>query len=116
MNVDQIHDIMAGVFDIDLRITHNFSEGLYAKQMLIPAGYVVGQHSHTFDHLSILAKGRVIVKTDALEREYAAPSCIEIKKHTHHMITALEESVWFCVHATTVTDPDTVDSALIHKG
>jgi quercetin dioxygenase-like cupin family protein len=116
MGVDQIHDQMSGIFEVDLQVIHNFSEGVYAKQMSIPAGYVVGQHAHTFDHLSILAQGKVIVKTDTVEKEYTAPACIEITKYTRHMITAIEDSVWFCVHATDVTDPSKIDDVLIHKG
>jgi DNA/RNA-binding domain of Phe-tRNA-synthetase-like protein len=47
---------------------------------------------------------------------YEAPACIEIKKQTNHMITALEDAVWFCVHATDETDVDRIDEVLIQKG
>jgi hypothetical protein len=40
-------------------ITHHFSDGLYAKQAVIPAGTAILKHTHDFDHLSILAKGKV---------------------------------------------------------
>lgn len=42
-------------------ITHHFSDGLYAKQAVIPAGTAILKHTHDFDHLSILAKGKVAV-------------------------------------------------------
>lgn len=45
--------------------------------------------------------------------EYSAPTAIEIKKNEVHTIQALEDSVWFCVHATDVVDPDEIDHELI---
>ena len=112
-NISELHKVMEGTFEIDLGIVHNFSDGLYAKQMFIPKGYTVGQHEHKFSHLSILAKGKVIVKTDDFEKEYTAPSCLEIKQGINHAIEALEDSVWFCIHATDETNIDKIDKVLI---
>jgi len=84
--------------------------------MTLPKGYEALSHAHKYDHLSILGKGRVIVKTDDTSNEYVAPACIEIKAGTHHSITALEDAVWFCIHATTETDPDAIDKVLIQEG
>jgi quercetin dioxygenase-like cupin family protein len=106
---------MLGTFDIDLGIKHHFSNGVYAKQMNIPSGYVVGSHSHEFDHLSLLASGEVIVKTDDGEAHYVAPAVVTIDKHKHHEIYALKDAVWFCIHATKETDPLKVDEVLIIK-
>lgn len=114
--ISELHKELNGTFEIDLGIVHNFSDGLYAKQMIIPAGYAVGQHKHEFSHLSILAKGKVLVKTDNGEQEFIAPACIEIKKDLNHAIVAIEDTVWFCIHATDETDVDNIDKVLISKG
>jgi quercetin dioxygenase-like cupin family protein len=114
-SVSDIHKELSGTFEVDLGTVHHFSDGLYAKQMLIPKGYVAGSHSHEYSHMSILAKGHVIVSTDTSSTEYAAPACIEIVKHTLHNIEALEDSVWFCVHATEETNLKLIDNVLIGK-
>ena len=111
--ISELHKVMEGTFEVDLGVVHNFSDGLYAKQMVIPKGYVVGQHAHKYSHLSILAKGKVIVKTDLGEKEYTAPACLEIKEGVNHAIEALEDTVWFCVHATDETDLANIDNVLI---
>ena len=95
---------------------HHFSDNLYAKEMFLSAGTVVVQHKHKFDHLSILAKGKVIVLFDEDAIEYIAPACINIVKGVDHAIKALEDSVWFCVHATDETDATKVDEVLIQEG
>lgn len=114
--ISELHKIMEGTFELDLGVVHNFSDGLYAKQMAIPKGYVVGQHAHKYSHLSILAKGKVIVKTDEAEKEYTAPACLNIKENINHAIEALEDTVWFCIHATNETDIEKIDEVLINKG
>lgn len=106
---------MEGTFETDLGVVHNFSDGLYAKQMFVPQGYVIGTHAHTFSHLSILAKGKVVVRTDEGFAEYTAPTCLEIKEGIHHAIEALEDTVWFCIHATDETDVNKIDEVLIKK-
>ena len=113
--VSELHKKMEGTFEIDLGIVHNFSDGLYAKEMFVPQGYVIGQHAHKFSHLSILAKGKVIVRTDEGITEYTAPACLEIKEGINHAIEALEDTVWFCIHATDETDVDKIDKVLIKE-
>jgi quercetin dioxygenase-like cupin family protein len=106
---------LLGKFEIDLGIKHHFSSGVYAKEMLIPKDHIVGTHSHTFDHLSLLASGKVILKTDDSEQSFTAPAVITIVKNKNHEIYAIEDSVWFCIHATNETDPSTIDEVLISK-
>jgi hypothetical protein len=106
---------LQGTFEIDLGIQHYFSTGVYAKQMMLPKGYFALSHAHDYDHLSILASGKVIVKTDEDTQEFTAPACLIIKKHLNHSITALEDAVWFCVHATEETNSDKIDEVLIMK-
>ena len=104
-----------GRFDVDPQVVNHFSDGLYAKQMVIPKGFTACQHKHHYSHLSILAKGRVIVRTDEYNNEYVAPACIDIKAGINHTIEALEDAVWFCIHATEETDIAKIDEVLIAK-
>jgi len=96
-------------------ISHHFSDGLYAKEMFLPKGYAALSHSHKYSHLSILAKGKVIVSVNGLETIYTAPTCINIEAHINHEITALKDATWFCIHATEETDINKVDETLIER-
>lgn len=101
------------MIEIDLGVVHHFSDGLYAKEMLLPAKHFAVSHAHAYDHLSILAKGDVTVEVEGLRTEYKAPACINIPAGLHHTITAHEDSVWFCIHATEEKDPEKIDYVLI---
>jgi len=99
--------------DLGGEITHHFSDGLYAKETLVPAGTAIMKHTHDFSHLSILAKGRVAVMKGEQISIIDAPACIEIKAHVIHGIKAMSDCVWFCIHATDEKDPSKVDDVLI---
>jgi len=99
--------------DLGGGITHHFSDGLYAKESFVPAGTAIMKHTHSFSHLSILAKGRVaVMKGDVIEI-IDAPACINIEANVIHGIKAMSDCVWFCIHATDETDPAKVDEILI---
>lgn len=94
-------------------ITHHFSDGLYAKEAVFPAGTAIMKHTHDFSHLSILAKGKVAVLVGSEIEVYDAPKCIEIKAGITHGVKAITDCVWFCIHATDEKDASKVDEILI---
>ena len=94
-------------------ITHHFSDGLYAKEACFPAGVAILKHTHDFSHLSILAKGKVAVMKGEDVEIVHAPACIEIKAGLTHGVKALEDCVWYCIHATDEKDVSKVDNVLM---
>lgn len=101
------------MIEFDLKIQHYFSDGLYAKKMELPKGSYVVSHKHVYDHLSVLASGHVVVEVDGVETIHIAPACLNILAGQHHKITALEDSYWYCIHATNETDIAMIDNVLI---
>jgi len=94
-------------------IHHHFSSGVYAKETRIPAGFILVQHVHKHDHLSILASGSVEMVVDNVKSVIHAPACLTIAAGKHHGIKSLTDVVWYCVHATDCTDENEVDEVLI---
>jgi mannose-6-phosphate isomerase-like protein (cupin superfamily) len=94
-------------------INHHFSSGVYAKESRIPAGYILVQHIHKHDHLSILASGSVELIVDGVKSVIDAPACLTIAAGKHHGVKSLTDVVWYCVHATNCTDEDEIDKVLV---
>jgi len=94
-------------------IKHHFAGGVYAKETYIPAGLVLVQHKHNFDHLSFLVSGTVELRVDDESRTLTGPAALEITAGKHHGVKALTDSVWLCIHATDCTDHEHVDEVLI---
>jgi hypothetical protein len=65
-------------------------------------------HAHTFDHITLLAAGKVLMKHDNGEQEFTAPHLIVTPKGIKHQFVALEpNTVFCCVHA--IRNGDGVD-------
>jgi quercetin dioxygenase-like cupin family protein len=68
-------------------------------------------HSHTFDHITLLAQGSVLMEVleeNGTAIEHKAPKLIVTPKNIQHKFTALEaDTVLCCIHA--VRDGDDVD-------
>lgn len=96
-------------------IQHHFGGGVYAKETCLTAGSLAVQHSHKFDHLSVLASGEVELIVDGATTIYKAPACLTIAAGKSHNVLALTDVVWYCIHATDCTDSESVDDVLIEE-
>jgi quercetin dioxygenase-like cupin family protein len=66
-------------------------------------------HTHTFDHLTLLAFGSVKMVHDNGEKIYKAPHLIVTPKGIKHQFTALESNtIFYCVHA--IREKDDLDA------
>jgi quercetin dioxygenase-like cupin family protein len=98
----------------EFSITHHFGAGVYAKETHIPAGCVLGQHKHKFDHLSILASGNATLSSPGrFDRILQGPSVITIPAGTEHTVKAITDCVWYCIHSTEERDVTRIDETLI---
>jgi len=77
------------------------ADGTFIKQMYLKdAGMFVPQHSHTYDHTSMLAVGSIRVWCDGdLVGDFNAPKPIDIKAGTKHTFKSLEpNTLVYCIH------------------
>lgn len=64
------------------------------------AGDIEIGHTHQFDHLTLLAKGKLKVTVEGKTSEFTAPHMIYIHKDKVHELEALtDETVAYCIHA-----------------
>lgn len=92
---------------------------LYSRMMHFKrAGDVEYGHTHQFDHLTLLAKGKLKVTVDGVASEFTAPQMIYIKADKHHELVAmLDDTVAYCIHALRSKDTgDILDPSMIPEG
>ena len=94
---------------MESELRHHFAAGLYAKEYVLPKGWAVPQHVHSYSHLSILAKGEVVVDVDGVHTFYKAPACIEIEADKSHVIITQADTVWYCIHSTEEAEAEDMD-------
>lgn len=76
-------------------------------------------HRHSYDHLTLLAKGKLRVSVNGKSTEYTAPTMIYIRAEFNHELTALTpDTVAYCVHGLRGSDvsEDLVDPAAVPSG
>jgi len=75
------------------------------------AGISFPGHTHHFDHVTLLVRGKVRVDIEGHEpKEFTAPTFIVVKKELHHQITSLEDNVlYYCVFAIRDFDGEVMD-------
>lgn len=93
---------------------------LFSRQMVFrEVGDIEHGHTHQFDHLTLLAAGRLQVTVDGVVSEFSAPHMIYIKKDKMHELIALEaNTVAYCIHALRLGGgvDDIVDPSMVPEG
>jgi hypothetical protein len=89
----------------DLKIVDNIFVKMHR---FVNAGDTHDGHAHVFDHITLLATGKVLMKHDNGEQEFTAPHLIVTPKGITHQFIALEpNTVFCCIHA--IRDGDDVE-------
>jgi len=83
------------------------------------AGDINEGHKHTFDHPTLLVKGRLQVDVEGVVSVFEAPHIVFIARDKVHTLTALEDgTVAACIHALRDGErvEDIVDPAMMPAG
>ena len=108
--VFEMEAIMKSMAQVDIQTKHYFSEGLYAREITIPAGVTLCGEIHKFKNLNILSKGSMLVYgLGKLEAPFTVVSPPGTKRIAH----TLEECVWTTIHATEETDVDKIKAHFV---
>jgi hypothetical protein len=93
---------------------------LYSRMMHFEkVGDVEIGHTHQFDHLTLLASGRLQVTVEGAVSEFSAPHMLYIAKDKVHELVALEDNTTaYCIHAMRFGEAieDIVDPSMIPAG
>jgi len=97
-------------------LKHSFSDGIYVREITIPAGMLILGKIHKHDHPNFLLKGEVIVITEeGGVEELKAPCSMISKPGTKRALYAKTELVWTTVHLnpTNTQDLDELEKEII---
>lgn len=96
-------------------VSNLFSRMMHFKNV----GDTEHTHTHSFDHLTLLAAGSVKCVVNDKETIFKAPHMIFIKKDAEHAFTALEDNtVAYCIHAMRIGEriEDIADPSMFPEG
>lgn len=115
---DQIARLEAHMLEapqLPIEPIHHFSEGIYAREITIPAGTLLTGKIHSTEHLNIVSKGRIAVWTEDGMKVVEAPCTIVSRPGTKRVGLALTDTVWTTIHHNpgNITDLAQLEAELI---
>jgi len=87
-------------------LKHTFSDGIYVREIFIPAGMFIVGKIHKHDHPNFLLSGEVTVVTEDGIEDLKGPLSIISKAGTKRALYAITDLVWITVHANPTNTED----------
>lgn len=115
---DKVLELEACMFEmpekqIHIEPRHYFADGLYAREITIPAGTCLVGKIHLFEHINIISKGEISVMTEEGIKRIKAPATIISKPGIKRVGFAHEETVWTTIHACNEKEAEAAEKALV---
>lgn len=111
--VYQAEAVMKTLPQVEMPVTHHFSEGVYARELFIPKDTILTGKIHKFSQLNILSQGEISVLTEDGVKRVKAPFHIVSPPGTKRIAYAHEDCVWTTIHGTYEKDVDKIEEHFI---
>lgn len=105
--------LMKAMPQIELEVKHYFSKGVYARELIIPAGVTLVGEIHKFENLNILSQGSMLVSTDKGVERVDAPFTVVSPAGTKRIAHTLTDCIWTTIHGTDEKDPEVIKNFFI---
>lgn len=111
--VKALESEIAKLPDVDCPVTHHFADGIYGREMFIPAGTVLTGKIHRFSTLNLLIQGDITVTTPEGVRRIQAPAVFVSPPNCKKVGYAHTDTRWVNVHPTKFTDLSAIEAKFI---
>lgn len=99
----------------DFPTNHHFCNGVYTRELLVPARTFLIGRTHKTKHTNIFISGAVNVIADGKINPLRAPMIMESEPGLKRAGYVLSDMLWATVHQTQETDLDKVESELFYS-
>lgn len=111
----ELEDAIRGLEQIDFEplTKHYFADGVYLRELLIPAGVVVTGKIHRSRHLTIICSGTVRITTENGVEEFTGPAVFVSEPGMKKAAFAITDTVVMNPHPTESTDLEEIEKEFI---
>jgi hypothetical protein len=112
--IDELELAIAKLPLLDLEVVHRFTEGMYIRELHIPAGVMVTTMTHKTQHPFVVSKGIIKVSSDTegsvtIEAPYTGITEPNTRRAAH----AVTDTIWTTFHVTDETDPNKIAEEIL---
>lgn len=111
--INKLQFEMSKMPQAELETEHYFSEGMYCRKLIRPAGTLIVGKVHKKDHFFMCAKGEIVAWTENGMKKLSPGDIIESKHGTKRVTFALSDAIGITVHKTDKTNLDEIEAELI---
>lgn len=98
---------------VTLPLKHRFTEGMYIREIFMPAGTVLTSRIHKTNHPFSIQKGKCNVYDGDDLQVLEAPHLGITEKNTRRLIHVMEDTIWITFHVTDKTDLAEIEKELL---
>jgi hypothetical protein len=117
--IDELEAMMYECFPaIECPVEHKFTEGMYIREIVMPAESLVTSKIHKTEHPYVLSKGKMLVSIDGGEWTLLeAPFTGITKAGTRRIAYVIEDCVWttFHLNPNNTENVDEIEEMIIEK-
>lgn len=111
--VDEAEGFMAKMPQVEVPLRHGFGDGLYAREILIPAGALLTGKIHRKEDLNFVLYGEMDVLTESGMKRVVGPCWFTGKAGAKQIGYAYTDTLWITVHATKNRDLETIEDEIL---
>ncbi len=111
----KLETALAKMPQLEIKTNHYHVNGLYAREILIPAGTILTGKVHKAEHLNIVSQGEIVVWTEGGMKRIKAPFVLPSYPGAKRVGLAIVDTVWVTIHATDKVDLAELEEELIEN-
>lgn len=104
--IEQMESLMLEQPQVEIDVKEDFKNGLYTREILIPAGTLLTGRVHKHDYIDIMISGHIIVAIPDGVFELKGYNVCDGKAGRKRAGYALEDTLWLTVHR----EPEMLDN------
>lgn len=116
-SIDELESVMLDNFPIiDCPVTHRFTDGMYVREIFMPAGAFITSKIHNTQHQFFVLKGKATIWIDGVEETIEAPYIGITEPGTRRVLFILEDTIWATSHPNPNNDTlEQLEERIIQK-
>ena len=106
-------DLMLQMPQAKTVVTDHFADGLYARELFIPAGVCLVGALHKTNHIFTVSQGECYAVTHEGKEHIVAPYTGQTRPGMKRVIYAVTDTVWTTYHPTDETNPEKIAKQIL---
>jgi len=112
-SIYNVQEAMLQLPQVECEVFHHFADGVYARELHIPAGVCLTGALHLTNHFFSVSKGECYSVTHEGREHHVAPYLGQTYPNTKRVIYAVTDTVWTTFHPTNETDVDKIAAEIL---